>query len=138
MNGGPEQLPPEQTPLVGAAITSYQVNVESIVVQPRRHMLYPTTRPECENQLMKNKDRMAAQRDWQITGPLVVVIVLALVTSNFHDLGIPAAEWFGVFFVGAVACALHCAIYWNKSRKNPPLTIEQLADRILKPPDEGA
>ena len=97
--------------------------------------VFSVTRDRTENQLMKNERRMDAQRDWQVSGPLVVAIVLTLVTADFRDhWGIPKADWYGLFLVGAVLAGAHCLYSFIKWCCNRPLSPDRLADRILQPP----
>jgi hypothetical protein len=93
------------------------------------------TKDRLENELLKNRERMTEERGWHITGPLCVVLVLALVTADFHDLVLGKSYWFAIFAIGALAAGIHCALSWSKWRKSQPLSIEQLVDHCLKPPE---
>ena len=71
----------------GGAATSYHRLAVGVAVQsPTVHTVFSVYKSDVENQLWRNEKRITANRDWQITGPLFLAIVLTLVTADFHKI----------------------------------------------------
>ncbi|HLX26509.1 MAG TPA: hypothetical protein VKR05_05905, partial [Candidatus Cybelea sp.] len=83
--------------------SGFQFRQEFNLIEPDPMDLVPMTRERLENQLLKNERRTNTQLGWQISGPLVIAIVLALVASDFHSLwGFSKEAWFGLFVAAAI------------------------------------
>jgi hypothetical protein len=130
------EKPPTVNVLSGTTGSAIQRVRTDINIVQQRVEFFPMTRDRLENELLKNHTRMTEERGWHITGPLFVVILLALVASDFQDkLGVPKAYWFAIFAVGGVLTGIHCIYSWYKWRSNKPITIEELTNRCLKRQD---
>lgn len=120
----------------GGAATSYHRLAVGVAVQsPTVHTVFSVYKSDVENQLWRNEKRITANRDWQITGPLFLAIVLTLVTADFHKFaGFSGDAWKGFYLLAAVLSGLHAIYSWNRGRRRPPLSVEELAGHCLTPP----
>jgi uncharacterized membrane protein YczE len=100
----------------------------------RFHLVYKS---DVKVVIMEHRNRITEHKNWLITGPVCLAIVLGMATSNFHDVWVISYAWFSAAFtIIAAGTGIYtvCDFFISRRRENRPMTVDELVERCLAPP----